>query len=135
MIFTNAVSGILPPRKIAPPPPPPPRLKLGFGLGLVLGLGAIFLGGNCPTTVFLWNFWNFWNLSFQNTFSGCFWTEKKINIEPMSLVFRIFNGIWGNYAEKFVDLTLSEAKSENFRKIKPYILKVGVSRLRKFLPN
>ena len=34
----------------------------------------------------------------------------------MSLVFRIFNGIWGNYAKKFVDLTLYEAKSENFRK-------------------
>ena len=31
-----------------------PRLGLGFGLrlGLVLGLGAIFLEGNCPGTVF-----------------------------------------------------------------------------------
>ena len=29
-----------------------PRLRLGFGLGLALELrlGAIFLGGNCPTT-------------------------------------------------------------------------------------
>ena len=27
-----------------------PRLGLGFGLGLELGLGAVFLGGNCPTT-------------------------------------------------------------------------------------
>ena len=26
------------------------RLGLGFGLGLVLGLGAIFLGRNCPRT-------------------------------------------------------------------------------------
>ena len=27
-------------------------LAIGFGLGLVLGLGAIFLGGNCPRTYF-----------------------------------------------------------------------------------
>ena len=29
-----------------------PRLGLGLGLGIVLGLGAIFLGGNCPRTGF-----------------------------------------------------------------------------------
>ena len=31
-----------------------PRLGLGFdlGLGLELGFGAIFLGGNCPRTLF-----------------------------------------------------------------------------------
>ena len=29
-----------------------PRLGLGFGLGLVLGLEAIFLGGNCPRTIY-----------------------------------------------------------------------------------
>ena len=42
------VPGQLALRKIAP------RLGLGFGLGLgiVLGLGAIFLGGNCPRTVY-----------------------------------------------------------------------------------
>ena len=34
----------LPQRQIAP------WLGLGVGLGLVLGLGAIFLGGNCPRT-------------------------------------------------------------------------------------
>ena len=28
-----------------------PLLGLGFGLRLVLGLGAIFLGGNCPRNV------------------------------------------------------------------------------------
>ena len=28
------------------------RLGLGFGLGLELGLGAIFLGGNCPRTIY-----------------------------------------------------------------------------------
>ena len=40
------VSGQLSPRKIAP------WLGLGFGLGLGLkGLGAIFLGGNCPRTI------------------------------------------------------------------------------------
>ena len=30
-----------------------PWLGLGFGLGLVLGLGAIFLGANCPRTTFI----------------------------------------------------------------------------------
>ena len=25
--------------------------RLGLGFGLVLGLGAIFLGGNCPRTI------------------------------------------------------------------------------------
>ena len=30
----------------------PPRLGLWFALGLGLGLGAIFLGGNCPRTKF-----------------------------------------------------------------------------------
>ena len=37
----------IPPRNTAP------RLGLGFGLGLLLGLGAIFLGGNCPATLYL----------------------------------------------------------------------------------
>ena len=37
----------LPPRKIAP------QLQLGFELRLVLGLGANFLGGNCPRTIFI----------------------------------------------------------------------------------
>ena len=77
------VSGKLPlPRKIAPPPlwlglefgsrlelvlglrinqtiapkeNSPLLLVLGFGLGLVLGLGAIFLGGNCPRTLIFSN--------------------------------------------------------------------------------
>ena len=42
------VSGQFHPREITS------RLWLGFGLGLelVLGLGAIFLGGNCPRTCF-----------------------------------------------------------------------------------
>ena len=37
----------LPARKIAPPHP---LLRLRFGLGFVLGMGALFLGGNCPRT-------------------------------------------------------------------------------------
>ena len=38
-------------RAIAPQWKLPPRLGLWFGLGLVLGLGAIFLGDNCPRIV------------------------------------------------------------------------------------
>ena len=48
MIFINVVSGILPPRKIAPPRV---RVRFCLGLALELGLGAIFLKGNFSRTV------------------------------------------------------------------------------------
>lgn len=51
MLLRKIVRGQLPPRQL-PPRKIDPRSGLGFclGLGLELGLGAVFVGDNCPGT-------------------------------------------------------------------------------------